>query len=207
MSDAILGTIIGGIIAVVSGVIGAVVQGLFSKSNAKLQFEQQEKQSRTQRLIDIRAENLKPLREEVKKCTERIMDAQGMLQGIVRMLAPGSNQANTTVNGCEWTVGEVDEIENDIYESAGNIYPYRAVITDDTLFKLLEKVKTSCNDADIPRIMGSIKNATESGSGNRRSRVDSSKDNYDAYYNKLQNIVDHLQQVNARIQQLLTGIE
>ncbi len=81
MSDVIIGIIMGGIIGVIGSSIGFIIQGYFAKRTTKMQidartdeqknqFEYQKGQVQIGRLIEVRAQYLNPLREQITKCYE-----------------------------------------------------------------------------------------------------------------------------------------
>jgi len=83
MPDVILGTIIGGVIALVAGLLGYVIQGYFSTKNIRLQFEYQQQQTQAERLINVRARYLNPISEHLSSISNSTHLVEKKLRDLV----------------------------------------------------------------------------------------------------------------------------
>jgi hypothetical protein len=96
MSDLLLGTIIGGSIAVIGSVSGLIIQGYYARRTTKMQidarveeqreqFKFQEGQAQIQRLVDQRARYLTPMKEYLLSITRPAHHLETMLRDLIFM--------------------------------------------------------------------------------------------------------------------------
>jgi hypothetical protein len=82
MSEIILGTIIGGSIGVIGPLLGFIIQGHFTKNTTKMQINAQTEAARLNRLVEVRAQYLNPLREQVAKIYEQLININDQMINI-----------------------------------------------------------------------------------------------------------------------------
>jgi len=73
VSDFLLGAIVGGGFSLLVSVVTLLIQGHFSKTTIKTQIDAQAKEARLNRLVEVRAQYLNPLRDQVAKIYEQLI--------------------------------------------------------------------------------------------------------------------------------------
>lgn len=74
MSDFLLGAIVGGGFSLLVSVVTLLIQGHFSKNTAKMQIDAQAKEAWVNRLAGVRSQYLNPLREQVARVYEQLIE-------------------------------------------------------------------------------------------------------------------------------------
>jgi hypothetical protein len=217
MSDFVLGTIIGGAIGVFGSLLGFILQGYFSVKTTKIQidarmeeqqkqFEYQEKQAQITRLVEDRARYLNPLRDQITKCYSlAVKSSNNIIEIIVRYGNPPdparlsfletTDNYGIMVRNLSATVGELrGSLEQaDILRSKSG---------DHTLAELIDKASNTCIELSIDA--GTLQRRLEKWLKAPDAEMPV---NLEEMQNKVASLSDTLEDVNRRIELLLSGID
>lgn len=209
MSDIVLGTIMGGAIALIATVAGYFLQGHFSVKNTRMQLEHQTKQNRENRLIEYRSTYLNPTRDCVLQCCEAVDNIE---EGIVKCIARFGEKFITesrvviisdeieTLEKFQATFEAVHNGSDNLFNRLGELQKWRRQASDLVLVRLVRDINTLYGDL-IQRIRSVDDLTNEIKSGNKdRSECDLSP-----LLERMLDIRGALLSINYRIEQLMTG--
>lgn len=191
MSELIQGAIIG----IVGTIIGAIIAAIVSYRIAKLQFEQQEREYRRNRLLEIRKNYLFPLRETISKWAIKISRMIENVEGIGW--------------GIQWD-GRVSELKKKAIEDlrtelknlTDELEIHRGQISDKKLYDAIDKILS--HEAAVNRKKLALMSPTVEWDANETSleRVQIVLDKLKTDSTQLR---EYLRDVNKRIEDLLSG--
>lgn len=211
MSDIVLGTIIGGAIALLSGVAGYFLQGYFSIKNTRMRIDHEREKDRETRLIEFRSKYLGPTRDCVLQCCERINDIQDRMLDCTVPFGEMSNDNPhiVTISHDRAVIAEfqdslkaIGDAYDNLFDSLGELHKWRHQASDSRLVRLIGN--TTSLSSDFRKKIEYVNELTHKFEESNEDRL---KYDMSQVVDSLFRLRGGLIAVNYRIEELMTGID